>query len=123
MATTLGTVRPVFQLPNKYSWFENAAVRPDGTILLTRVDVPEVWLIDPVAKSGQSLLKFPSPITSITGVTELTPDLFAIGAGQYDLQKGTVHGSWEVWTADLSEGIENAQSTLSLVCKLPDVGL
>ncbi|RFU34148.1 hypothetical protein B7463_g2232, partial [Scytalidium lignicola] len=93
----------VFQLPNVGSWFENLAITSTGTLLATRVDVPEIWSIDPTTGEGKKLISFPSPTTSVTGIDELRPNFFAIGAGQYDLTKGTIPGTWGVWTYDLSE--------------------
>src|SRR5438105_4501375 len=65
MATALRTSRVVYQLPNKGSWFENLAVRSDGTILATRLDVPEVWIIDVDAQTGSAMVKLPAPATSV----------------------------------------------------------
>jgi len=123
MATTLLSSRLIYQLPNKGTWFENIAVRSNGTILATRVDVPEVWTIDPVARTGAVLLKLPSPTTSTTGITELSPDVFALGAGQYDMAKGAIDGTMEIWVFSLTDGEAAAQATLRLLVKLPDVGL
>jgi hypothetical protein len=99
------------------------AVRSDGTLLVTRVDVPEVWSIDVSTGAGSVLIKVPAPITSVTGITELSPDVFAIGVGQYDLIKGTIPGTFEVWTFSLVDGTAAGQSSLRHVCKIPDAGL
>jgi hypothetical protein len=123
MSTALRTSSVVFQLPNKGSWFENTAITSDGTILATLLDVPEVLAIDPDSKTGSTLLKFPAPITSVTGITEISPDVFALGVGQYDLAKGPVQGSWEIWTFSLAGGVSEAQSSLRLICKTPDASL
>jgi hypothetical protein len=123
MATALHSSSVVFQLPNKGSWFENTAVTSDGTILATLLDVPEVLAINPNSKTASTLLKFPAPITSVTGITEISPDLFALGVGQYDLAKGPVQGSWEIWTFSLADGASAAQSSLRLICKTPDASL
>ena len=93
--------RTVFQLPNVGSWFENIAVRLTGLLLVTRLDVPQLWQIDPTTGTGAALITFPPPITSLSGVVELTPNVFAIGAGQQNAN-GTIPGSWGVWTVDLT---------------------
>ncbi|KAH8898358.1 hypothetical protein GQ53DRAFT_636260 [Thozetella sp. PMI_491] len=123
MASTLSSTRVVFQFPHKGSWLENIAVRSDGALLVTRVDVPEVWVIDPAAGTGEMLLTVPSPATSITGITELSPDVFALGVGQYDMAAGAIQGSFEVWVFNLASGPDSAQSTLRKVCAVPDAGL
>jgi hypothetical protein len=87
------------------------------------VDAPEVWLVDPVAKTGSALITLPGPYTAVTGITELTPDFFALGTGQYDLAKGSIHGTYAIWTFSLAEGTAAAQSSLKLVSKIPEAGL
>lgn len=111
--------RVLFQLPNVGSWFENIAITSTGTILATRVDVPEVWSVDPATGEGKSLFTFPAPLTSLTGIAELKPNLFAVGAGQYDLAKGTIPGTWGVWTVDLSD----PSKPPAQVATIPPVGL
>jgi len=123
MAAALRTSTVVFQLPNKGTWFENLAVRSDGTILATRVDVPEVWIIDPAKKTGSSLLTLPAPFTSVTGIAELSTDVFALGAGIYDFAKGAVEGSFAIWAFSLVDGVEGAQSSLRKVVDTPAAGL
>jgi len=123
MATALRTSTVVFQLPHKGTWFENLAVRSDGTILATRVDTPEVWIIDPAKGTGSSLLKLPSPFISVTGITELPEDVFALGAGQYDLAKGAVPGSFAIFAFSLEDGTDGAQASLRKVVDTPDAGL
>jgi sugar lactone lactonase YvrE len=93
--------RTVFQLPNVGSWFENIAVRLSGLLLVTRLDVPQLWQINPTTGAGAALITFPAPITSLSGIAEISPDLFAINAGQQDAN-GTVPGSWGVYTVDVS---------------------
>ncbi len=123
MASTLRSTRVIFQLPNKGTWFENIAVRPNGVLLATRVDVPEVWAIDPASGAGTTLHSLPAPINSITGITELSPDVYAIGAGRYDLAKGAVEGSWEIWTFSLASQDGDAASTPRKVVSVPRAGL
>ncbi len=120
MASSLKKTRVVFQLPDVGSWFENIAVRASGTLLVTRVDVPEVWEVDPATGSGSLLATFPAPVGSITGITELTPDVFVVGAGQYNLGSGTVAGSYGVYLLDLSGG---SPPSPKLVVQMPEVGL
>ena len=123
MASTLRSTRVIFQLPNKGTWFENIAVRPNGLLLVTRVDVPEVWAIDPASGGGTAIHSLPAPINSITGITELSPDVYAIGAGQYDLAKGSIEGSWEIWTFSLASAERDARSMPRKVVDVPRAGL
>src|SRR5689334_4689821 len=120
----------VFQLPTIGTFFENIAVRADGILLATRVDAPEVWRIDPTTGEGSVLLTLPAPLSSATGIAELTPNVFALGAGIYSMSpesSGPVPGSMEFWTfkfATLGEDHKaQAQSTLRRVCAVPEAVL
>ncbi|KAG5773430.1 hypothetical protein H9Q72_000802 [Fusarium xylarioides] len=53
--------RTIFQLDSQPTWFENITLRPSGTILATRLDVPEVWEIDPEKSTGSKILRIPLP--------------------------------------------------------------
>ena len=114
----MASTKTIFQLATKPTFLENIAVRPGGTILTTRIDAPELWEIDPVTGHGKVLLSIPG-VTSISGITELSPDVFAVGVGEYSLQTGAVPGSWGVWTIDLTGGEPKA----SLAAKAPEMGL
>ncbi|KAM0187437.1 hypothetical protein ACHAPI_011153, partial [Fusarium lateritium] len=99
----------LFQLPSKPSWFENISIRPNGTVLATRLDQPELWAVDPITSSGSQILRITLPDhvlnQALTGICPLKPNVFAIGAGSYDLLGGTQSkpGSWSMWPADLTE--------------------
>jgi hypothetical protein len=113
------TTRTIFQLPNVGTWYENVAVRSSGTVLGSRLDKPELTEIDPATGKATALVEFPSPNNALTGITELTPDVFAIGAGQYSQEGGNVDGSWGLWTVDLSA----ANPEPKQVVQLPEIGL
>ena len=117
---SLKKARTVFQLESIGTWFENIAVRSNGLLLATRVDAPEVWQIDPTTGTGSVVVTFPPPITGVTGITELTADVFAIGAGQYNAGSGTVVGSWEIHLVDFASP---GSLTPTLVTKIPEAGL
>lgn len=120
---SLKKTRVIFQLPNVGSWFENIAVRSTGTILATRVDVPELWEINPATGTGTAIATFPPPISTVTGITELTPEVFALGVGQYNLGTGTVPGSYSIWTLDLSSSSADGTYHPKLVTQIPEAGL
>jgi hypothetical protein len=115
----MAPVKTVFQLDHKPTWFENIAVRANGTLLVTRLDVPELMEVDPVTGSGKTIATIPGS-KSLTGINELTPDVFTVGAGDYDLASGTVIGSYCLWLVDLT----GAEPSLRQVTeKMPGVGL
>ncbi|KAL1837707.1 hypothetical protein VTJ49DRAFT_3504 [Mycothermus thermophilus] len=70
LAATLTTIFTVPGPTLPGSWFENLAVRPNGKILATRGDAPEIWQIDPASGSG-SLLVNVTGAYNLTGIAEV----------------------------------------------------
>ena len=99
------SVKTVFQLTQNETWFENLVVRPNGKILATRIDVPELWSIDQsdnTKNAGSLLYTFPNA-TSLLGITEIAHDNYAIVAGNFSLSTiKSTPGSYAVWTIDVS---------------------
>ncbi|KAI5457144.1 hypothetical protein BGZ63DRAFT_475361 [Mariannaea sp. PMI_226] len=119
----MSRVKTIFQLSYQPTWFENITIRPNGTILATRLDVPEIWSINPATSTGSSLCTLPlaedNPNQALTGICQARPDVFAFGAGIYDLAgaTGAKAGSFSVWLADLSSG----QVKVSKVADTPEI--
>ncbi|KAF4209090.1 hypothetical protein CNMCM8927_007457 [Aspergillus lentulus] len=105
--TTNPTVRDIFQFPDNGSFIDNVVVRPDGTLLLSRIDVPEVWSVDPQTGSGALAYSFAqqsSDITAVFGITEIEHDVFAVVAGKFQLQGfAAEQGSFAVWRLDFND--------------------
>ena len=114
----MAPTRTIFQLDHQPTWYENIAVRANGRILATRIDVPELMEIDPTTGEGRSILTIPGS-KSLMGINELEPDVWAVGAGDYILGPGTVPGSYSLWIADLN----GPKPVVSLVTKIPEIGL
>ncbi|KAJ4258742.1 hypothetical protein NW762_007829 [Fusarium torreyae] len=111
-----GGVSTVFQLDNIGTWFENLALRSDGDIIATRMDVPELWLIDPVAKEGRSLVTIPG-VTGAIGITQLTYDTYVVGAGNVTANPFNFEaGSMQVFLLEFKRGFP----CLKLITTLPD---
>ncbi|CAG8910151.1 unnamed protein product [Penicillium egyptiacum] len=92
----------VYQFPNA-TWVENIAVRPNGNLLVTLVNTPELWEIDPSEPSEPSRAHFIhhfSDAEMATGIAELTPDVYAVIASNH------------VWKIDLSRGKDRVRTTL-----------
>ncbi|KAK7431346.1 hypothetical protein QQZ08_002117 [Neonectria magnoliae] len=107
------------------TWFGNIFIRSNGTLLVTRLDVPEVWAIDPVSSTGSSLLRLPlaadDPTNALMGICEVRPDVFSIGAGVYDMSGGTgpKPGSFSVWSADLTD----TEPRVSKITNTPEIAM
>ncbi|KAI8717537.1 SGL domain-containing protein [Fusarium sp. LHS14.1] len=121
----MASTKTLFQLSSQPTWFENISIRPNGTILATRLDVPEVWAIDPVTSSGSSLFRIPLPkdvpSQALTGICALRPDVFAIGAGIYDMTggAGAKAGSFSMWLADLT----GQEPKVTKVTDIPEIAM
>ncbi|KAI9041419.1 uncharacterized protein KD926_006815 [Aspergillus affinis] len=104
----------VFQLERNGSWFENLAVRSDGTLLATRIDAPEIWSIEPNNNSshprlGSLLVTFPDAMSTL-GIAEIDCDVFAVVAGNLSLPNIIpTHGSFVIWTVDLTRATPSTQ--------------
>ena len=112
---THNTTTPIAQLGG---WIECLAVRSSGAILATRLDVPELWTVDPIAKTSSKVASFPNAL-GLTGVAETSPDVFAVVAGNFSTTTfDTGIGSWAIWKLDLT----GAAPMTSLVKAVPEAG-
>lgn len=78
------TTTSIGHLPND-SWAENLAVRSNGQLLVTLLDVPEVYQIDPFGSHHTQLIEQIPVAGGLLGITEIQPDVFAIVAGNRSL--------------------------------------
>ncbi|RGP67229.1 hypothetical protein FSPOR_6118 [Fusarium sporotrichioides] len=121
----MASTKTLFQLTSRPTWFENIAIRSNGIIVTTRLDVPEIWAIDPETSSGFQVLRVPLPDEipnqALTGICSLKPDVFAIGAGSFDIIGGAnpKPGSWSIWLADLT----TEQPKVTKVADMPVIGM
>jgi hypothetical protein len=87
----------VYQFQDPHAWAENLAIRSDGNILVTRVDVPELWFIDSTTKIGTLVYSFPG-VTSLTGITKVGQDSFAVAGLVLDRETAVATpGSNKIW--------------------------
>ena len=97
----------VYQFANG-TWAENIAVRPNGNLLVTRIDVPELYELDPSASNStpELVYRFPKAQT-LFGIAESSPDRFAVLAGNFSFDTGSQKGSYSVWNVDFSSSNES----------------
>ncbi|KAF2177086.1 hypothetical protein K469DRAFT_755332 [Zopfia rhizophila CBS 207.26] len=111
--------RPFTQSRLYRTGLENVAVRPNGNLLVTRADVPELWDVNPFTGSGTLIHDFTSPTTnSLVGVAEYEDNVFAVAGGTINLT--TVEGSpgtWGVWKVDMRK---KAGAAVDLITMIPD---
>jgi len=119
-------VETLFQFPNNGSWVDNIALRSDGSLLLTRLDVPEVWSVNTTSGNATLAYTFPNA-TSCFGISEIDSDVFAVVVGNFSTEtyKPTA-GSFSVQKLDFKKPAtkENGRvsdlATASSIAALPE---
>lgn len=115
-----GELIDIYQFSNNGSFIDNIVFRPDGTLLLTRIDVPQVWSVDPQTGAGSLTYDFSEESTKISscfGITEIEYDVFTVVAGQFDVETfSATPGSFGIWKLDFTVDHENADSNFD--CRL-----
>lgn len=112
------SISTVFQLETIGTWFENLVIRPNGLILATRVDAPELWSIDPLTRTGSSILSIPG-FSGFTGITELSDGVYVMAAGNFTTNGGPVEGTARLLQVDLRRSVPE----FKYVAQLSDAGL
>ncbi|KAF2121630.1 hypothetical protein BDV96DRAFT_594810 [Lophiotrema nucula] len=70
----------------KISSVENVIVRSNGLILATNMNSPNLYAIDPVAKTSSTALSV-TGATGLSGIGEISPDVFAVIGGGKSIYK------------------------------------
>lgn len=114
-------VSTVYQFPKNGSFVDDIALRKNGNLLVSRIDVPQVWAVDPNAKNASLVHDFSHDNTTITscfGMTEIDEDVFAVVAGALDIKSfSSTPGSFALWKLDFSKG---TNATVSKLLALPE---
>ncbi|RYP43610.1 hypothetical protein DL770_011552 [Monosporascus sp. CRB-9-2] len=111
-----GIATTLFQLNATNTWFENLVVRTNGEIIVTRMDVPELWLIDPFTQKGRKLVEVPGVSGGTIGITEHAPDVFIFGAANFTVNPVVVdYGSMGIYRLELNGDLP----VVSLAAALP----
>ncbi|EOD47056.1 putative six-bladed beta-propeller -like protein [Neofusicoccum parvum UCRNP2] len=113
-------VVPVTQLPPN-SWFEGFAIRPNGHILATRLDEPELYTFDPQDPGAQPQLVHTFP--DANGLVNLcpidgAPDEYAVIAATVELQ-AVQFDSAVIWRVTLKDG---EPPRIKEIARVPDSG-
>ncbi|KAJ9655171.1 hypothetical protein H2201_008868 [Coniosporium apollinis] len=110
----------VYQFPNP-TWLENLAVRSNGEILVTVINPADLYKVDVRRTPATATLLYSfTGLNTTTGITEVTPDVFAVVVGNYSLATGTVTPrSFSVWEVDL----RSHEPAISKIADLPEAAL
>lgn len=118
------TVEDIWTFPVG-TWVENLSVRSNGQIVVTTLNKPQIFQVDPSKREPAHLVaEIPSKL-SVVGISELGHDMFYVNAGNFSIATGTEGlGTSSVYELDL----RNYQAggplvTPRLVADLPHAGL
>ncbi|KAJ5111995.1 hypothetical protein N7532_000040 [Penicillium argentinense] len=96
-------VETLYQFPENESWVDNIVLRPDGNLLLTRLDAPEVWLVDTTSGNATLAHSFANA-TSCFGIAEIDDDVFAVVVGNFSTKTyAPTPGSFSVQKLDFKK--------------------
>jgi hypothetical protein len=102
------------------TWIENIAVRSNGNLLFTTLlptaSLYEVSDLDHQTPTITRLFTIDT-ITSFSGITETSEDVFVVIGGNYSSTTGSVKGTFGLWRVDFTHG---QPSNAELVASLPD---
>jgi hypothetical protein len=83
------SISKVYEHTVNGTWAENLAIRPNGKILVTRSDVPELWQVDPSTKTAEMIQRFAFP-SGLWGITRLKNDKYAIITNQFPAKNSSL---------------------------------
>lgn len=96
----------LYQFPNNGSFVDNIALRSNGHLLVTRIDVPQIWSVEPTSRTASIVHDFSHDNTTLTGcfgIVEVQPDIFVVVTGGIDIRSFSFkHGSFSLWTVDFN---------------------
>ncbi|KAF2097631.1 hypothetical protein NA57DRAFT_58202 [Rhizodiscina lignyota] len=95
---------------------ENIAVQSDGNLLVTRLDEPELYQINPVSQSASLVHRFPAA-TGLSGITEIARDEFVVIAGHFS-GSSAAPADFRIWKVDVRKGVHNLK--VSRIAGIPE---
>ena len=113
-------ITTVHQFPNE-TWLENIAVRSNGQLLVTRIDQPELYQVDPFPPHGAILVHnfTEAHALGLLGIAEVERDVFVVIAGSWsDKTLNYTAGSYSVWRVDL-RSYYSASPKVSKITDIP----
>jgi hypothetical protein len=101
-----GSARTIYQFDNG-TFVENIAVRSNGNLLVTLIDRPELYEIDPFHNTTALItnLEDEADALSLLGITEMAPDVFVFIAGNFSIARAASDpASYSIWQIDFNRG-------------------
>ena len=108
----------LYQFPNNGSFVDNIALRSNGHLIVTRIDVPQIWSVEPTARTASLVHDFGhdnSTITGCFGIVEVEPDIFVVVTGGIDIKSFSFKdGTFSLWMVDFNA------ATVSQLLAIPE---
>ena len=93
------------------SSLENLAVRPNNQVIVTFLNEPNLYLVDPAHPTQATFIHNFAPATALLGITEGALDVFYLAAGTYDAATRTLtNGTFDIWEIDFTSPIHPSTS-------------
>ncbi|KAI1324489.1 hypothetical protein F5Y16DRAFT_380767 [Xylariaceae sp. FL0255] len=112
------TSRQLWQFPTT-NMIENIAVRSNGHILLNTFTNATMYTIDPNDPKAPIIAAQVPNKTALSGIAEVAPDVFAIGAGVLGSYNFT-DNSTSVWLVDFHKPADLTATSVSHVADIPE---
>jgi len=92
-------LKTIYQFPTD-TWLESIDARSNGNLLLSDATTAELWSLDPSTSSPKPKLVYTFPsVSGVLGLTEVTPDVFTIIAGNLTSTEYGVPKSFSIWVS------------------------
>jgi sugar lactone lactonase YvrE len=113
----------IFQFSKSPVWIENFAVRRNGDLLFTTIGDGALYSFDPLSKEASAQLVYSflqaAGLDATLGITEYSPDVFAVIAGKSEGFTGIISGSASIWKVDLRRAGHAHTAKVSKIVDLP----
>lgn len=112
-------VKQLYQFESNLTRLENLAVRPNGQLVLNVVTKPIIYGYNPSKPNSDSnpkKLHTFTNVTSVLGIDEITPDVFAVVVGNFSDVGHHEPGTFSIWSVDLKKSKPN----VTLITAIPE---
>lgn len=103
------------------TWIENLAVRKNGLILATPASSPQLYQVDPEDEAVADLVSTIPGHLSLSGITEVEPDVFYIGANNFSVSPPSAQPNTSaVYRVDVANYAPGKPLDPKLIAEFPD---
>ncbi|TQV97137.1 Six-bladed beta-propeller, TolB-like protein [Cordyceps javanica] len=117
------TAQLLHQFPSYLQWVENMVVRPNGNVLITTFDQASIFELDPNNGNAPRLVAMVPDADVAIGITEISPDVFALETGYLNRTTYQLDRSGRIDTLDFTCRGCNERPEIRTVAALPQAKL